>query len=228
MRWTIYTLTVLCALAITAHAGQPTKTLTQGGWFAFAGGLNQDPSTFCGGSPCTDENFAAAFGSQLKNTFPSGPPQATLLYHSRAAAENALQNNDFSIFPVFCDPEGTGSTTTTMFTGYVKYAGLEDFSLATLRDSSILQDGMFWAFEYIQAVQTYAQFTGTDSLMGDPQNFIDPETGFSVQSGSRPFAFMQLDQMLYDAMRKWAKANGFVIDFLNVERLQTKTIDCPL
>ncbi len=229
MRWTIYALIVLCTLAGAAHADPPTKTLAQGGWFAISGGANQDPNSFCSCAPCTDTNFILAYGFQLRAAFPlaAGPPAAALLYPTRSAAESALKSAEFSLFPIFCDNEVGPLPPTVMVSGFVKYTSLGDVSLATLRDNNILQDGMFWAFEYIQAVHTYAQFTGSDNLFGDTQNFIDPETGFSVQSGSRPFAFMQLDQMLYNAMRKWAFQNGFVIDYLNVKNIQAKSITCP-
>ena len=222
MRWTLYTLIGLCAFAGSAFAGVPlpedlpTKTPLQGGWFMIGGAPGQPLSTLCGGLPCTDENFAQTFGIQLRTTVPSTDP---VLFPTRSTAVNAFKDGDFSILGSFCVP----GETIPAVSGFMGHSEIGSFPLAALRDNGHLQSSEEWARHYTDAIMFHLQGMGGPT---EPVAFISKEDGGQVDQFSRPFAFMQLDQALYGAVRNWAKVNGFTTSYISIRNLFPTTLIC--
>ena len=231
MRLSIASLLCLCLLTSFAYAELPTKTLAQGGWFAIGGPVfsqpNQTVSTFCNGAPCTDTNFADAFGSLLSGLLPM-PGQA--YYHeSRTKATDALMNGEFSIDGQTCQPGADSGQAGILVSGFARYYTLRDFFYTQLQPQGVLLPrAESRVMDFTNAVGTTLINQNLGALA--PASFgplIDQTNGQPFDEANYPITFTLLDIQLHQLIANWASKLGAVVNAFKVTHLQTSSFICP-
>lgn len=231
MRLSIVSLLCLYMLSTFAYAELPTKTLAQGGWFAIGGPIFSSPfstvSTYCNGLPCTDENFANAFGHVFTGLIPE--PGMAHYYESRRKAEDALINGEFSIrMGQFCHFGGDTGQPAILISGYARYYTLRDFLYTQLAQMTPVPNAEMRVMDFTNAIFTELNNQNLSSLAPASSGpLIDQDHGFPFDSFNAPIAFTILDIQRYQTIANWASNLGAVVNAFNVFYLQTRTFICP-
>ncbi len=228
MRISIATILCLIMLSSFAYGEPPTKTLAQGGWFAIGGPISpgQTVATYCAGQPCTDQNFANAYGGIFTGLMPS--PGMAHYYETRRKAEDALMNGEFSLGGTICQPMANSGQAGIVVSGYAQYYTLGDFSYAQLQQAVGLPSSEARVNDFTNAIFSELTNKNLSSLAPNSNGpLVDQDDGQMINNGSFPISFTDLDSRLYTLIERWAKEVGAVVNAFKVTRLETSDFICP-